>query len=190
MKDQQTIKYPITVQTQKKQSLPRKIIIFGIVLTFIFLVSSCKSNGEPSEEQIEQAKKVVSDIRASLYTPDDAELLAEKLYHGSNPDLYPGCVSGHIYLAYYSPRPFEEILNEYRIGLREAGWEPSPGYAHDRKDTDIFQLGSQTLMDIASFPLREDLLIVPTPSISNEQRGTIYYISLTYYDPAISNCSE
>ena len=91
MKDQQTIKYLITVQTQKKQSLPCKIIIFGIVLTSIFLVSSCKSSGEPSDEQIEQAKKAVSDIRASLYTPADAELLAEKLYYGSNPDLYTHC---------------------------------------------------------------------------------------------------
>jgi hypothetical protein len=184
-----TMKYATVFQSHKRESAwPRTMLLAA--LAFLWLISACRATGEPSEEQIERAKKTVSEIRTSLYIPADAKLLAEKLYHGSNPELYPGCVYGHIYLAYYSPRPFEEILDEYRIGLRKADWEPSPGYAHDREDTDIFQLGSQVLMDIASFPLREDLLIVPTSTILNEQQGTIYYISLTYYDPSISNCSE
>ena len=184
------MKYLITVQTQKKQSLPYKIIIFGIVLTLMFFVSSCKSSGEPSDEQIEQAKETTSDIRASLYTPADAELLAEKLYFGTNPDLYPGCVSVEIYLAYHSPQAFEEILGEYRAGLKDIGWEPSPDYSHDHEDIDVFQTGPQTILFIASYPIREDILVIPTLTNLNDQQGTIYYIQLLHYEPTIHECRE
>jgi len=184
------MKYLITAQIRNKPHISYKIIIFGIVLISMFLVSSCKSSGEPSDEQIEHAEKAVSDIRASLYTPDDAELLAERLYHGSNPELYPGCVSGHVYLAYHSPRPFDEILDEYRTVLTKGGWEPRPGYPHNDQNFDYFQLGTQTILLIDSSPIREDLLVVPTPSDPNKQKDTIYYIRLLYYEPSIRQCSE
>ena len=156
----------------------------------MLLVSSCKSTGKPSDEQIERAKKTVSDIRASLYMPDDVELLEEIINYGSNPEFYPGCVSGHVYLAYRSPKPFNEILEEYRTGLTKGGWEPSPGYSHDNENFDVFQSGTQATLLIASYPIREDILVVPTPIDPNEQQDTIYYIGLLYYEPSIRECSE
>jgi len=173
-----------------KQSRHYKITIFGIVLTLMFLVSSCKSTGEPSDEQIERAKTTVSEIRASLYTPDDVELVEEIINYGSNPEFYPGCVSGNVYLAYHSSRSFDEILEEYRIGLAKGGWEPRPGYSHDDKNFDVFQLGAQAILLIDSYPIGEDILLVPTPIDPNEKQDIIYYIELLYYEPSIRECSE
>ncbi|HEU0293839.1 MAG TPA: hypothetical protein VFR47_13950 [Anaerolineales bacterium] len=160
------------------------------ILVLVCTISACRKAGEPSDEQIERAKKTVSEIRASLYTPADVELLAEKLYHGSNPEYYPGCVSGHIYLAYHSLRSFYEILEEYRTGLPNGGWEPRPGYSHADQDFDVFQLGTQGFLLIDAYPIREDLFVVPTTTNPNEQHDTIYYIQLLYYEPSIRECSE
>ena len=178
------------IQVQKIRSPHHGMIWLGIILTSLFLISSCRFSGEPSDEQIEQAKEATSDIRATLYTPADAKLLAEKLYYGTNPDLYPGCVSVEIYLAYHSPLAFEEILGGYRAGLGDTGWEPSQDYSHDHKDIDVFQTGSQTILFIASFPIREDILVIPTPTNLNNQQGTIYYIQLLHYEPTIHECRE
>jgi len=160
------------------------------LVAFLFTSSACRMSGKPSDEQIERAKKIVSEIRATLYTPDKVELLEEILDYGSNPEFYPGCVSGHVYLAYRSPKPFDEILEEYRTGLPKEGWAPRPGYPHDEKNHDVFQLGTQAIFLIASFPIREDLLVIPTPIDPNEQHDTIYYIRLLYYEPSIRECSE
>jgi len=166
------------------------VILLTLFLTFLCTISACRISGEPSDEQIERAKKTVSEIRASLYTPADVVLLEEILNYGSNPELYPGCVSGHVYLAYRSPKSFDEILEEYRIGLPKGGWEPRQGYPHEDKNFDIFQLGTQVFLHIDSYPIREDILIVPTPIDPNEQHDTIYYIQLLYYEPSIRECSE
>ena len=184
------MRYPITPQPHKGSSPSIWIVLLILLLVFLGVISSCRITNKPSKAQIERAKKTVSDIRTSLYTPADSQLLAEKLYHGSNPELYPGCVSGHIYLAYHSPRPFVKILAEYRIALTKEGWEPSPGVSHNDQNFDYFQLGTQSILSIDYFPIREDLLIVPTPRDPNEQKGTIYYISLLYYEPSIKECSE
>ena len=180
----------IAIQAQRRRSLHHGMIWLGIILTSLFLISSCRFSGEPSDEQIEQAKEATSDIRASLYTPVDAELLAEKLYYGTNPDLYPGCVSVEIYLAYHSPRAFEDILGEYQAGLKDADWEPSPDYFHDQKDIDVFQTGPQTILFIASYPIREDIFVVPTQTNPNDQQGIIYYIQLLHYEPTMHECRE
>jgi hypothetical protein len=95
-----------------------------------------------------------------------------------------------IYLAYHSPLAFEEILGEYQAGLKGAGWEPSPDYSHDHKDIDVFQTGPQTILFIASYPIREDILVIPAPINLNDQQGTIYYIQLLYYEPTIHECRE
>jgi hypothetical protein len=147
-------------------------------------------SGEPSDEQIEKAKKTVTEIRASLYTPDDVELLEENLNYGSNPEFYPGCVSGNVYLAYRSPRPFNEILEEYRTVLTTEGWKPRQGYSHNDENFDVFQLGTQTTLLIDSYPIRVDILVVPTPIDPNKQQNIIYYIELLYYEPSIGDCSE
>lgn len=88
------------------------------------------------------------------------------------------------------PSHLEEIPGEYRVRLNDAGWEPSPDYAHDHKDIDVFQAGPQTILFIASHPPRADILIVPTLTNSKEQLGTIYYLQLLYYDPTIHECRE
>lgn len=167
-----------------------RIYKLTLLLVFLCTIGACRKSGEPSDEQIDRAKKTVSEIRASLYTPADAELLAEKLYHGSNPELYPGCVSGHVYLAYQSPRPFDEILEEYRIGLNQGDWKSSPDYPHNLEYIDVFQSGTQAILFIASHPIREDILIVPTPIDPSAQQDTIYYIQLLYYEPSERECSE
>jgi hypothetical protein len=183
------MKYPI-MQDPERQSAWSRMMLLTFLLAFLCTISACRKSGEPSDEQIERAKTTVSEIRAALYTPDDVELLEEILNYGSNPEFYPGCVSGHVYLAYHSPRPFDEILEEYRTHLIEEGWEPSPGYPHDLEDVDFFRSGPQAMLDIASHPIREDILVVPTPIDPNEQHDTIYYIQLLYYEPSIRDCSE
>jgi hypothetical protein len=180
----------IATKSDKTGTTWSRMIWLTFLLAFLCTISACRISGKPSDEQIEHAKKAVSDIRASLYTPADAELLEEVLNYGSNPEFYPGCVSGHAYLAFRSPRPFDEILEEYRAGLANGGWEPSPGYPHDDKNHDVFQLGTEATLLIASYPIREDILVVPTPIDPNEQQDTIYYIALLYYEPSISECSE
>ena len=180
----------LTIQVHGRKSIWTRMILLTFLLAVLCTISACRVSGKPSDEQIERAKKTVSEIRASLYTPDDVELLAEKLYHGSNPELYPGCASGHIYLAYHSPKPFDEILDEYRTVLPKEGWEPGLGYPHDDQNFDYFQIGTQTILLIDSYPIREDLLVVPTPIDPNGQQDTIYYIQLLYYEPSIRECSE
>lgn len=183
------MKYITVPKSPKRESTGLRTILLAS-LAFLWLISACRISGKPTDEQIERAKKTVSEIRASLYTPDDVELLEEILNYGSNPELYPGCVSGHVYLAYSSPRPFIEILEEYRTGLTTGGWEPSLGYSHDDKNFDVFQLGTQATLLIDSYPIREDILVVPTPTKLNKQQDTIYYIELLYYEPSIRECSE
>ena len=180
----------IAIRAKKTRFPHYGMIWMGIIFTSIFLIGSCRFSGEPSDEQIEQAKKAASDIRAELYAPADVNLLAEKLYYGTNPDLYPGCVSVEIYLAYDSSLAFEEILGEYRAGLKDAGWEPSPDYSHDHKDIDVFQTGPQTILFVASYPIREDRLVIPTLPNLNSQQGTIYYLQLLHYEPTIQECRE
>jgi len=184
------MKYLITTQAHKSKSLRSPVMLLTTLLAFVCTISACRISGKPSDEQIERAKKTVSEIRVSLYTPDDVELLEEILNYGSNPEFYPGCVSGHLYLAYRSPRPFNEILEEYRTGLTKGGWEPDPGYSHNDPNFDFFRSGTQTILSIASHPLREDILVVPTPIDPNEQYETIYYIELLYYEPSVRECSE
>jgi len=182
--------FTIITQNDKRGIRWSRVILLTFFFAFLFTTGACRISGKPSDKQIERAKETVSEIRESLYTPANVELLAEELYHGSNPELYPGCVSGHVYLAYHSPQPFDEILEEYRAGLRKEGWEPRLGYPHDEKDHDVFQLGTQAIFLIASFPIREDLLVIPTPIDPSEQHDTIYYIRLLYYEPSIRECSE
>jgi hypothetical protein len=184
------MKYATLIQSHKRETTWSRMIRLTFLLAFLYALSACSISGKPSDEQIERAKKTVSEIRASLHTPDDVELLEEILNYGSNPELYPGCVSGHVYLAYHSSRPFDEILEEYRTDLPKGGWEPSPGYSHDNENFDVFQLGTQATLLIASYPIREDILVVPTPIDPNEQQDTIYYIELLYYEPSIRDCSE
>ena len=184
------MQYLIAPESHKRKLTRSRMVLLTFLLTFLCTISACRVSGRPSEEQIERAKKTVSEIRASLYTPDGVELLAEKLYHGSNPELYPGCVSGDIYLAYHSSRPFVEILEEYRTGLSQGDWEPDPGYSHNDQNFDVFRSGTQTILSIDSYPIREDILVVPTPVDPNEQDETIYYIQLLYYEPSVRECSE
>ena len=184
------MKYATGIQFQKIEFTWSRIRLLTFLLAFLCTISACRKSGEPSDEQIERAKKTVSEIRASLYTPDDVEVLKEILNYGSNPEFYPGCVSGNVYLAYHSSRPFDEILEEYRIGLAKGGWEPRPGYSHDDKNFDVFQLGAQAILLIDSYPIGEDILLVPTPIDPNEQQDIIYYIELLYYEPSIRECSE
>lgn len=164
------MKYQIT-RIQEGMPTWSRMMLLTFILIVMFTVGACR-------KQIERAKKTVSEIRASLYTPDDVELLEEILNYGSNPEFYPGCVSGDVYLAYHSSRPFDEIFEEYRTSLITGGWVPSPGYSHKKEYFDVFQLGTQTSLLIASFPIREDILVVPTTIDPNEQRDIIYYIEL------------
>ena len=160
------------------------------VLILMAIATACNSSGQPSQAEIEATNKAVADIRASLYKPADAELLGEKTHYGTNPKDYPGCVTSHIELAYRSSRSFAEILDDYRVALEGTGWKPSPDYTHNSSDGDIFESGPQTLLSIASFPLREDVLVIPTLVSSGEQQGIIYYVGLSYYQPSRRDCSE
>lgn len=180
----------ITKQDQKRRIQPPWFSPILIILIIILFVNSCKLPDEPSDDEIEQIQKKVLDIRASLYTPDNAELLDEKLYYGSNPELYPGCVSGEIYLAYSSPETFREILKEYHTNLFDSDWELSPDYSHNNEGIDVLQAGPQTLLFIASHPIRPDILAISTLANPNRQEGTIYYIQLLYYEPSVSECKE
>lgn len=181
---------PIYTQSHQRTSVPFRMISLTLLLVLLSSMSACRFTSKPSKKQIEHAEKKVADIRARLYTPTDSKLLAEKLYHGSNPQNYPECVSGQIYLAYHSPKPIDEILKEYRAVLNKDGWEPRPGYPHDNNNFDVFQFGTQAFLLIDSSPIREDLLVVPTPIAPNQPQETTYYIQLLYYDPSIEKCSE
>jgi hypothetical protein len=57
-----------------------RLLFLALMIRLYLVLSAC----QPRNEQIEQTETAVSDIRASLYAPADAKLLAEKLYHGSN----------------------------------------------------------------------------------------------------------
>jgi hypothetical protein len=153
------------------------------------MVSACKRSGEPSDEQIENAKKTVGAIRDTLFVPADATLLTERLTYGTNPELMPGCVRAHIFMAYQSPRNFQQILTEYREALKDTNWKPSPYHSHDQDGFDIFIMGTQDYFEISSYPLRQDILPVPTLTSSPEEPITIYYLQLSHYDPDIIGCS-
>jgi len=155
----------------------------GLLLT----ISTCKSRGEPSDEQIENAKTAVAAIRDILFVPTDATLLAEESLYGTNPEFMPGCVTGYILSAYQTPRNFEKILAEDREVLKAAGWEPSPYHSHDQSDFDILIMGTQDYFEISDSPLRSDLLPVSVPNDS-KQNYTIYYLELSHYDPSILEC--
>jgi len=158
-------------------------------MVVLVTISAC-ATGEPSDEQIENAKIKVAEIRDGLYVPHDSELLAEGLTYGTNPELYPGCVMSTVDMAYKSPRSFEQVLAEYREELLATGWTPAPGYEHDKVDVDFFVSGPQVSLTLSSFPLRPDLLSVPIPTTLPNETETIYYIALYYDDPSSQECGE
>ena len=179
----------LTVIRAKERNLAYQgVISFGVVLALLLTASACRVSGEPSDEQIENAKTAVATIRGSLYMPMDATILTEKLLYGTNPEIKPGCVRGFILVAYRSPRDFSQILTEYREALKATDWEPSPYHSHDQNNIDIFILGTQDLLTVSAFPLRPDLLPVPSPANATEQLFTNYYLELSHYDPSILEC--
>lgn len=182
------MKRRIAIQSQGSKPACQRIILSGVLLAWLLTVSACRG-GEPSDEQIESAKTAVAAIRETLYVPADATLLAEKLLHGTNPENKPGCVRAFVLMAYQAPRPFEQILAEYREALQTAGWELSPYHSHDQNDYDVFIMGTQDFVDIADHPLRPDLLPIPSPPSASGQTFTVYYLELSHYDPSILKCS-
>jgi hypothetical protein len=173
------------VLTNLSQSMPR---LTWMILAALLTLNACKPGGQPSDEQIEDAKTRVAQIRDSLYVPKDATLLTDTLTYSTNPRLYPGCVVGLVYMSYRTPRSFEDVLDEYREALKAAGWEPSPDHRHDQVDVDFFVEGPQVFLEIASVPLRPDLLPVSTPAA--DQNSMTYYLGLSYYAPSRRECSE
>jgi len=182
------MKYPI-IQDPERQSARSRMMLLAILLALFCALSACRKSGEPSDEQSESARAVVASIRDTLFVPADATLLAERLKYGTNPELMPGCVRAHIFMAYQSPRNFQQILTEYREVLKDTDWEPSPYHSHDQSGFDIFIMGTQDIFEIADHPLRQDILPVPTLTSSPEQSFSIYYLQLSHYDPAIIGCS-
>jgi len=183
------MKSAIAIQTPKTMFVVCRIILLVTILGLLLIGSACKKSGEPSDEQIESAKTAVVTIRDALFIPADATLLAERLKYGTNPELMPGCVTAFILMAYQTPRNFEQILTEYREALKATDWGPSPYHSHDQYDYDIFIMGTQDYFEISSFPLRQDILPVPTLPSTSEQSSSIYYLELSHYDPAIKGCS-
>ena len=182
------MKYPIILIRERESTLP-KIMLLTSLLAFLCIISACRKSGEPSEEQIENAKIRVAAIRDTLFVSTDAILLAERLTYGTNPALMPGCVTAHFFMAYQSPRNFQQILTEYREAFKDTDWEPSPYHSHDQSGFDIFIMGTQDFFEIADHPLRQDILPVPALTSSPEQSISIYYLQLSHYDPAIIGCS-
>lgn len=180
--------YPIDTQVQKTRPTRYKAILW-VTLVLLLMASACKSRGEPSDEQIENAKTEVMAIRDTMFVPKDATLLAERLKYGTNPELMPDCVRAFILMAYQTPRDFQQILTEYREALKATDWKPSPYHSHDQDDYDIFIMGAQNFFEISSFPLRQDILPVPTLLSTSEQASSIYYLEISHYDPAIIGCS-
>lgn len=177
------------IQNQKTMFAGWQTILLVTILALLPVVCACKKSGEPSDEQIENAKAAVAAIRDTLFVPADATLLAERLKYGANPELMPGCVRAFILMAYQAPRDFRQILTEYREALKVTKWEPSPYHSHDQDDFDIFIMGTQDFFEISDHPLRQDILPVPTLASPVEQSFTIYYLQLSHYDPAIIGCS-
>lgn len=173
------------VLTNLSQRISRQI---WMILAAVLTLNACQPSGRPSNEQIEDAKTRVAQIRDSLYVPKDATLLTEILTYSTNPRLYPGCVVGLVYLSYQTPHNFEDTLDEYREALTTAGWELSPDHRHDQVDVDFFVKGPQVFLEIASVPLRPDLLPIQTPP--SDQDSMTYYLGLSYYAPSRHECSE
>ena len=140
----------VAIQVQKKGFTNKTILCATLAL--LLMVGGCRSRGEPSDEQIENAKTAVAAIRDTLFVPADADLLAERLTYGINPELMPGCVRAHIFMAYQTPRDFQQILTEYREVLKGTDWEPSPYHSHDQDDFEIFIMGTQDFFEISSYP--------------------------------------
>ena len=178
----------IAVQTEKTMLARHRIILLVNILGLLLMVSACKRSGEPSDEQIENAKATVVAIRDTLFVPADATLVAERLKYATNPELMPGCVRAFILMVYQTPRDFRQILTEYREALKATDWEPSPYHSHEQYDFDIFIMGTQDFFEISSYPLREDILPVPTLASPRGLAFTIYYLQLSHYDPAILGC--
>ena len=162
--------------------------LLWIILVAVLTLNACTPGGQPSDKEIEAAKIKVSQIRNSLYLPKGVTLQTEILTYGTNPRLYPGCVVGMIYMSYRTSRTFEEVLNEYREALKIDGWEPSPDQSHDQADIDFFVKGPQVILEISSFPLRPDLL--PVPTLPAGQNLINYYLGLLYFSISRDECSE
>jgi hypothetical protein len=159
-----------------------------IILVAVLALNACGLGGQPSDKEIDEAKIKVSQIRNSLYLPKGVTLLKEILTYGTNPRLYPGCVTGMVYISYRTSRTFEEVLNEYREALKIDGWEPSPNQRHDQPDVDFFVKGPQVILEISSSPLRPDLLLIPT--LPGGQNLITYYLGLLYFSISRDECSE
>lgn len=163
-----------------------------LVLVGTIALGGCQSTNLPSSSQIASARTEAARSRSSLYVPSDSLLLAETRDTVSvqNPDSYPRCVDIATEIAYTSPRSFPEILNDYRTNLASVGWDVSPLRDQVRRGADFFNYGLQGFLTIASYPLRTDILSIPTSITSTQSTGTIYYVELAYYDPSRVHCSE
>jgi hypothetical protein len=170
---------------------PAVFVSWWVVATLALVASllmGCTRTSEPTHEQIDNAERAVANVRESLYVPVNAKLQAEQLTYSTNPDIYPGCVTGYYLAAYLSPLDFKSIMADYHAHLLTEDWILSPDHKHTDTTIDILKQGTQTYLEISSHPIRSDILPYLASTEVSAQILTTYYVMVTYYDPLPQQC--
>lgn len=171
----------------KRRSYPANMSMLRLGLLIVLLtLSACSA--QPSKSEVKKAKSELTTILNTLYVPQDAVKLAEKITYGDNRVLRNCEVIVTADIAYQSPHDFKDVLDDYRQTLAKAGWEPSPNYRHDRADVDFFDLSPKSTLTISATLLNPDIVLAPTATSALTQTLLTYYIQVTVNSPSIADC--
>jgi hypothetical protein len=171
--------------TRRSYSDRMILLIWGLLIVLLTL-SACSA--QPSNSEVKKAKSELTTMLNTLYVPQDAVKLAEKITYGDNAVLRNCEVIVTADISYQSPHDFKDVLDDYRQTLAQAGWEPSPNYRHDRADIDFLDLSPKSTLTISATPLNPDIVLAPIATSALTQTLLTYYIQVNVHSPSIADC--
>ena len=159
-----------------------------ILCSLILALSLNACRQQPNKRQVDDVRNELTTVLDALYVPKDAVQLAEIVTYGDNPILKKCLVIVTADIAYQYPHDFEDVLDDYRQSLVDAGWVSSPYYRHDQIDVDFFDLEPRTTLTISSTPLSSDVVLDESSAIAPSQTLYKYFIQVTVSSPSTPDC--
>lgn len=159
-----------------------------VLCSLILLLSLNACRQQPSKRQVDEVRNELTTVLDVLYVPKDAVQLAESITHGNNPILKNCIVIVTADIVYESPHDFEDVLDDYRESLADAGWVSSPYYRHDQMDVDFFHLEPNTTLTISSTPLNSEVVLDESSAVAPNQTLYKYFIQVSVSSPSTSDC--
>ena len=167
-------------------SLQRTALLVLCSLILLLSLNACRQ--QPNKRQIDEVRNELTTVLNVLYVPKDTVQLARSIAYSDNPVLKNCIVIATADIVYQSPHDFENVLDDYRQSLVNAGWVSSPYYRHDQMDVDFFDLEPKTTLTISATPLNAEVVPDESSAITPNQTLYKYFIQVTVSSPSTSDC--